>query len=124
LRERVALITVGDTGVGPALAIAFAREGADIVICRRERIDNLRDTISWIELTGRSAQVSCVDFYQADADFDRFLQMAYAAFGRMDIIANLGRQQPDGSSALQETTTPLGCCAGRRCNLNSRRRDH
>jgi NAD(P)-dependent dehydrogenase (short-subunit alcohol dehydrogenase family) len=102
LQERVALITAGDTGVGRALAIAFAREGADIVICRPEGIDNLRDTISWIELTGRSAQVLCADFFQADADFDRFLQMAYAAFGRLDIVANMGRRQPDGWSALRD----------------------
>jgi len=54
LTGKRALITGGDSGIGRAVAIAFAREGADVAISHLpEEADDAEDTSAWIELAGR-----------------------------------------------------------------------
>src|SRR3954470_16247385 len=54
LTDRVALITGGDSGIGRAVAIAYAREGADVLVSYLpEEEDDAQDTIQWIERAGR-----------------------------------------------------------------------
>ena len=54
LTDRVALITGGDSGIGRAVAIAFAREGADVAISYLpEEEEDARETIQWVERAGR-----------------------------------------------------------------------
>ena len=55
LKGRRALITGGDSGIGKAVAIAFAREGADVAIAYFDEHDDARDTVAWIQKAGRSA---------------------------------------------------------------------
>lgn len=54
LEGRRALITGGDSGIGKAVAIAFAREGADVAIAYYDEHDDARDTLRWIEKAGRT----------------------------------------------------------------------
>ena len=57
LTGKVALVTGGDSGIGRAVAIAFAREGADVVIGHLpEEERDARDTRAWIERAGRRAR--------------------------------------------------------------------
>src|ERR1700760_3694177 len=49
------LITGGDSGIGRAVAIAFAREGADVLLSYLEEHDDARETGDWIERAGRRA---------------------------------------------------------------------
>jgi NAD(P)-dependent dehydrogenase (short-subunit alcohol dehydrogenase family) len=55
LTGKRALITGGDSGIGKAAAIAYAREGADLLISYLEEDDDARDTARWIEEAGRKA---------------------------------------------------------------------
>jgi NAD(P)-dependent dehydrogenase (short-subunit alcohol dehydrogenase family) len=55
LKGKVALITGGDSGIGRAIAIAFAREGADVAISYYNEHADARTTVGWIEKAGRRA---------------------------------------------------------------------
>jgi NAD(P)-dependent dehydrogenase (short-subunit alcohol dehydrogenase family) len=88
LKDKVALITGGDSGIGRAVAIAFAREGADVVISYLpEEEPDARETVRWIEEAGRAALTLPGDITDErhclsliDQTFDRF--------GRLDVLVN------------------------------------
>ena len=87
LRDKVAIVTGGARGIGGAIAVAFAAEGADVVIADRLGEDIAAPVVSQIEVAGRkalfvSADVS--DEEQVRAMVDR----AYEEFGDVDILVN------------------------------------
>ncbi len=87
LRDRVALITGGDSGIGRAVALAFAREGADVVIGYWNEHDDAAETRRVVEDAGRRALTVAGDL--ADQAACRALvDRAVAAFGRIDILVN------------------------------------
>lgn len=97
LKDKVALVTGGDSGIGRAVAALFAREGADIAIvylAEEERKD-AEHTMSIIEGEGRKGlclqgDLGCRSF--ADEAVTRTVK----EFGRLDILANIaGEQHPD-----------------------------
>ena len=55
LEGKVALITGGDSGIGRAVAIAYAREGADVAISYLSEQEDAEDTAGWVEKAGRKA---------------------------------------------------------------------
>src|ERR1700712_3026454 len=55
LEGKSAIITGGDSGIGRAVSIAFAREGADVLISYLNEHDDARDTADWVEKAGRKA---------------------------------------------------------------------
>src|SRR5437588_3214572 len=61
LRDRVALVTGGDSGIGKAVCIAYAREGADLTINYRNEHEDAKDTAKWVEQAGRRAVLSAGD---------------------------------------------------------------
>jgi NAD(P)-dependent dehydrogenase (short-subunit alcohol dehydrogenase family) len=66
LTDRVAVVTGAAQGIGAAIAVAFARFGADLAICDRES-DGLATTAREIEATGRTASTAVLDVRDADA---------------------------------------------------------
>lgn len=92
LKDRVAIITGGDSGIGRAVAIAFAREGADIVINYLEEDEDAQDTARWVEKAGRKAVLARGDI--SDEHYARSLiGKAVEELGRLDILVNNAAHQ-------------------------------
>lgn len=92
LSGKAAIITGADSGIGRAVAIAFAREGADILIAYLDEHDDARETARWVEQAGRKAVLVPGDLAQrpqARAIVDR----AVEAFGRIDVLVNNAAHQ-------------------------------
>ncbi|NLL12370.1 MAG: SDR family oxidoreductase [Fibrobacter sp.] len=82
-----ALITGGDSGIGRAVAIAFAREGADVAITYYEEKDDAMETVGWIQeagQTGRAIQADLRDQQECEAVADR----AYHELNGLNILVN------------------------------------
>ena len=88
LKDKKAVITGGDSGIGRAFAIAFAREGADVLISYLpEEEEDAQETARWVEKAGRKAVLVPGDIQ--DADHCRaIIDKAVKEFGRVDILVN------------------------------------
>ncbi len=84
---RAALITGGDSGIGRAVAIAFAREGADVLISYLSEQDDARETARWVEEAGRKAILVPGDIGDP-AHCRALVEKAIEAFGRLDVLVN------------------------------------
>jgi NAD(P)-dependent dehydrogenase (short-subunit alcohol dehydrogenase family) len=88
LSNRVALITGGDSGIGRAVAIAYAREGADIAISYLpEEQSDAEDTAQWIERAGRRAILLPGDI-QSEAHCHELVAQTVGQLGGLDILVN------------------------------------
>ena len=98
LLGKVALITGGDSGIGRAIALAFAREGADVLIAYFETDSDAQETVRLVEVAGRKAIAMKGDV--GDEAFCRQLvQRAIDKLGHLDILVNnAGYQQTYSSS--------------------------
>jgi NAD(P)-dependent dehydrogenase (short-subunit alcohol dehydrogenase family) len=87
LQDKVAVITGADSGIGKAVAIAYAREGADVVACYLNEDEDAADTKHWIEDAGRRALLIAGDL--ADPDHCReIVSRTVEEFGRIDVLVS------------------------------------
>ena len=95
LKDKVALITGADSGIGRAVAALFAREGADIAILYLCEHDDAAKTKEIVEQEGRRAITIAGDV--GDKQFcESAVQQAVDQLGRLDILVNnAGEQHPD-----------------------------
>ncbi|CAL9658210.1 SDR family oxidoreductase [Streptomyces sp. NPDC090994] len=103
LDGRKAVITGGDSGIGRAVALAFAREGADVLFTHLdEEKDDAAETARWVEDAGRRAvPVSCD--IREEAECRSVVDRAVDAFGRIDILVNNAAYQmarPEGIETI------------------------
>jgi glucose 1-dehydrogenase len=87
LQDRIALITGSDSGIGQATAIAFAREGADVVVHYLDDAGGAEHTRLQVEAAGRRALVVQADISD-EHQVDRMFNDAVQAFGRVDVLMN------------------------------------
>lgn len=87
LEGKRALITGGDSGIGRAVAIAFAREGADVAIAYLDEDEDAAETLHWIEGSGRTGIAIPGDLAQRD-HCRRVVDQTVEAFGGLDIVVN------------------------------------
>ena len=87
LEGKKSLLTGGDSGIGKAVAIAFAREGADVVISYLDEHEDAEDTRRWVEEAGRRAVLVPGDL--ADPGHCRsVVERAVAELGAIDVLVS------------------------------------
>jgi NAD(P)-dependent dehydrogenase (short-subunit alcohol dehydrogenase family) len=87
LQDRAALITGADSGIGRAVAIAFAREGADVLISYLCEHEDAKETARWVEKAGRRALLMPGDVKDPE-HCRRLVDRAVAEFGKVDVLVN------------------------------------
>ncbi|SFH02159.1 SDR family oxidoreductase [Pedobacter insulae] len=89
LKDKRAIITGGDSGIGKAIAIAFAREGADVLISYLgdEEIEDAKKTAKYVEDAGRKAVLVKGDI-RSEAHCKKIISIALKALGGIDILIN------------------------------------
>lgn len=95
LQDKTAIITGGDSGIGRAVAVHYAREGADVVIVYNLQDEEAQETKSLVETEGRRCLVLKGDI--ADPLFCKsIVESTKREFGRLDILVNnAGRHEED-----------------------------
>jgi NAD(P)-dependent dehydrogenase (short-subunit alcohol dehydrogenase family) len=86
LSGKVALVTGASRSIGKAIAIAFAREGADLVLAART-VEDLNATAEVIKSSGREAEAVPTDL-RDEAQIDNLFKKTLERFGRLDILVN------------------------------------
>jgi NAD(P)-dependent dehydrogenase (short-subunit alcohol dehydrogenase family) len=87
LSGKVAVITGGDSGIGRAVAIAFAREGADVLISYLDEHDDAKETQRWVEEAGQRVRMVSGDL--ADPAHCRLvIETAVRELGHLDILVS------------------------------------
>ncbi|SDU94461.1 SDR family oxidoreductase [Pseudomonas mucidolens] len=87
LANKIALITGADSGIGRAVAIAFAREGADVAIAYLDEHDDARETARWVEEAGRQCLLLPGDIAEK-ATCQALVDKTVEQFGRIDVLVN------------------------------------
>lgn len=87
LANKIALITGGDSGIGRAVAIAFAREGADVAISYLDEHEDAKETARWVEDAGRQCLLLPGDLGNL-AHCTAIVADTVAKFGRIDVLVN------------------------------------
>src|SRR3712207_5476596 len=87
LEGKAAIITGGDSGIGRAVAVAFAREGADVLISYLDEEPDAQETVRIVEAAGRTCIAVPGDIGDP-VHCQQIVQRALDAFGRLDILVN------------------------------------
>ncbi|HXU86977.1 MAG TPA: glucose 1-dehydrogenase [Verrucomicrobiae bacterium] len=97
------IVTGADSGIGKAVALAFAREGADVVISYLDAHDDARQTIDLVEAEGRRAVVVAGDL-QDERHCRRIVEQTRDELGRVDVLVNNAAYQ-QRFEAVEEVST-------------------
>ncbi|GLH50301.1 SDR family oxidoreductase [Pseudomonas lactis] len=87
LANKIALITGADSGIGRAVAIAFAREGADVAVSYLDEHEDAKETARWVEAAGRQCLLLPGDLGNAD-HCTAIVNDTVEKFGRIDVLVN------------------------------------
>ena len=103
LEGRSTVITGGDSGIGRAVALAYAREGADVLLTYLpEEAGEVRETVHLVEEAGRRAVPVPCDIRE-EPECRRLIDRAVEEFGRIDVLVNNAAyqmSQPDGLGSI------------------------
>ncbi|HEX3841753.1 MAG TPA: SDR family oxidoreductase [Acidimicrobiales bacterium] len=96
----VSLITGGDSGIGRAIALAFAREGADVVLtCLAAEEDDANATAEYVRTEGREAVVLVADLSE-QTGCQRVIEETARRFGRIDVLVSNAAYQMSKDDGL------------------------
>ena len=99
--DKVALITGGGSGIGRATALAFAREGAQVVIGNRN-VQRGEETVSMIRASGGTASFRRTDVLVA-ADIEALVNHAIGTYGGLDLAFNNAGIEGDVRPLVEQT---------------------
>ncbi|MPY67102.1 SDR family oxidoreductase [Deinococcus sp. SDU3-2] len=106
LAGKVALITGGDSGIGRAVAVHFAREGADVAILYLDEHQDAQDTVAMVEAEGRRALAIAGDI--GDVGFARqAVEQTVARLGKLDVLVNNAAEQHEQKELTDITPEQL-----------------
>jgi NAD(P)-dependent dehydrogenase (short-subunit alcohol dehydrogenase family) len=92
LAGKAAVVTGADSGIGKAIAIAFAREGADVVISYLDEHDDAQDTANWVKDAGQRAVLIAGDLTSPE-HCRAVIARAAGEFGRVDVLVSYAAYQ-------------------------------
>jgi NAD(P)-dependent dehydrogenase (short-subunit alcohol dehydrogenase family) len=101
LQGKVALVTGGDSGIGRAVVLAFAREGADVAIAYLNEDDDARESQRLVEAAGRRVLLLPGDITD-DATCAKLVQRTVDELGRLDILVNNAAYQGESVESFEE----------------------
>ncbi len=103
LTDKVALITGGDSGIGRAVAVLYAREGADVAISfLPEELSDAEETAQHIRAAGRECLLLPADLADAK-ECDRIVRDTHRHFGQLDVLVSNAAHQ-NRKPSLDEVT--------------------
>jgi NAD(P)-dependent dehydrogenase (short-subunit alcohol dehydrogenase family) len=105
LRGKAAVITGGDSGIGRAVALAFAREGADVLISYLDEHSDAQETVRIVEKEGRRCIPVAGDIGD-EAHCRQIVQRAIDEFGKLDVLVNNAAYQ-DVIESIQDVTEKM-----------------
>jgi NAD(P)-dependent dehydrogenase (short-subunit alcohol dehydrogenase family) len=106
LRGKVAIITGGDSGIGRAVAVAFAKEGADVAVVYLEEHKDAKETEELVEQHGRKCLL--IDGDVGDEKFcAQVVDQTVSEFGRIDVVVNNAAEQHPQDSIRNITEKQL-----------------
>jgi NAD(P)-dependent dehydrogenase (short-subunit alcohol dehydrogenase family) len=106
LEDKAALITGGDSGIGRAVAIAYAKEGADVAIVYLDEHEDAEETRRQVEAEGRRCLLMAGDAGD-EAFCQQTVEQTVEAFGRLDILVNNAAEQHPQDSLEKITAEQL-----------------
>src|SRR5436190_18834702 len=92
LQDKVAIITGGDSGIGRAVAIAFAKEGADVAVAYLNEHKDAKETKRQVEEEGRRCELIAGDIGHPK-HCAKIVRQTVEAFGRLNILVNNAAEQ-------------------------------
>src|SRR4051812_8649288 len=108
LHGKVALITGGDSGIGRAVAVLFAREGADVAIAYLNEHDDARETCRQVELERHRCFAFAGDIGQ-EKTAQKIVQETVKRFGRLDLLYKHPPEQHPWGEIKNISSNQLGC---------------
>jgi NAD(P)-dependent dehydrogenase (short-subunit alcohol dehydrogenase family) len=106
LRDMAALITGGDSGIGRAVAVAYAKEGADVAIVYLNEHDDAQETKRKVEKLGQRCIILAGDVGDPEFCADA-VSLTVEEFGKLDILVNNAAEQHPQESLLDITPEQL-----------------
>lgn len=106
LAGKVALVTGGDSGIGRAVCIAFAKEGADVAIAYLNEHEDAEETKHIVEQKGRSC-ITLPGDIGYESHCEQLVDQAVARFGHLDILVNNAAEQHPRESLEQISSEQL-----------------
>jgi hypothetical protein len=104
LKDKVAIVTGGDSGIGKAVCIAYAREGSDIVCCYLNEDKDAADTKNWVEKAGRKCLLIRGDISE-DSHCKGIIDKTIKKFGKIDILVNNAGYQRKAEKGDEEQSS-------------------
>ncbi|EHQ88765.1 SDR family oxidoreductase [Desulfosporosinus youngiae] len=106
LKGKVAVVTGGDSGIGRAVSIAYAKEGADLVIVHLNEHEDANETKVRVEQLGQRCLIMAGDM--GDEVFcQQVVDQTIKTFGKLDILVNNAGEQHPQNSLLDITSAQL-----------------
>lgn len=105
LRDRAAVVTGGDSGIGRAVALAYAREGADVLFTHLpSEAEDARETTRLVEKSGRRGLAVPCDIREEE-QCRRLVERAVTEFGRIDVLVNNAAYQMSQPQGIEDIST-------------------